>query len=129
MLLAVRVVAVVVVSVVALMLCCYFYALDLWQTYGDVSQGIRLLGITVSDLSQLAFENIRLNLYDHQDKEAKTLAYKSNTLLSENEEINENKPFSQFHNSRNAHGWTLDLCYRYCCWVLLLSRTASKVQW
>jgi len=42
-------------------------------------------------LSQLAFENIRLNLYDHQDKEAGTLAYKSNTLLSENEEINENK--------------------------------------
>lgn len=69
----------------------YFYALDLWQTYGDVSQGIRLLGITVSDLSQLAFENIRLNLYDHQDKEAGTLAYRSNTLLTENEEINENK--------------------------------------
>lgn len=53
--------------------------------------GIRLLGITVSDLSQLAFENIRLNLYEHQAKEVETLAYKSNTLLSENEDINENK--------------------------------------
>lgn len=69
----------------------YFYALDLWQTYGDVSQGIRLLGITVSDLSQLAFENIRLNLYTNEEKEAGTLTYKSSTLLSENEDINENK--------------------------------------
>lgn len=67
----------------------YFYALDLWQTYGDVSQGIRLLGITVSDLSQLAFENIRLNLYTNEEKEAGTLTYKSSTLLSENEDINE----------------------------------------
>lgn len=48
----------------------YFYALDLWQTYGDASKGIRLLGITVSDLSKVAFENIRLNLYDSDQTQA-----------------------------------------------------------
>lgn len=64
----------------------YFYALDLWQTYGDASQGIRLLGITVSDLSQLAFENIRLNLYDNQQKQAGSLAHKTSKQLSENTE-------------------------------------------
>lgn len=47
----------------------YFYALDLWQTYGEASQGIRLLGITLSDLTQMNFENIRLNLYDQQSTE------------------------------------------------------------
>lgn len=41
----------------------YFYASELWQEYGDASQGVRLLGITVSDLSQRQFENIRLPLY------------------------------------------------------------------
>ncbi|MCW1004739.1 DNA polymerase IV, partial [Streptococcus anginosus] len=28
----------------------YFHAQDLWEQYGDVSQGVRLLGITLSDL-------------------------------------------------------------------------------
>lgn len=62
----------------------YFYALDLWQTYGDVSQGIRLLGITVSDLSQVAFENIRLNLFDNNQKQVGPLTYKAYSQLSNN---------------------------------------------
>lgn len=41
----------------------YFYASELWQEYGDASQGVRLLGVTVSDLSQRQFENVRLPLY------------------------------------------------------------------
>lgn len=64
----------------------YFYALDLWQTFGEAGQGIRLLGITVSDLSQLDFENIRLNLYGDEPHQAGPLAYKSYTQLSDNTE-------------------------------------------
>ncbi len=41
----------------------YFHAQDLWEQYGDVSQGVRLLGITLSDLLTVDFENIRLPLY------------------------------------------------------------------
>ncbi|WP_125606485.1 DNA polymerase IV [Lapidilactobacillus bayanensis] len=39
-------------------------AWQLWQTYGDLSQGIRLLGITVTDLYPQNFENIDLPLFE-----------------------------------------------------------------
>lgn len=41
----------------------YFYAVDLYREYGQSDQGVRLLGITVSDLSDVLFENVRLPLY------------------------------------------------------------------
>lgn len=44
----------------------YFYATELWQEYGDANQRVRLLGVTVSDLSLRQFENIRLPLYNQR---------------------------------------------------------------
>ncbi|MCZ0717121.1 DNA polymerase IV [Aerococcus kribbianus] len=41
----------------------YFYALDLFRDYGEASQGVRLLGITLSDLTDVDFENMQLPLY------------------------------------------------------------------
>lgn len=40
-------------------------AWQLWQSYGDLSAGIRLLGVTVTDLYPQNFENIDLPLFDH----------------------------------------------------------------
>lgn len=39
-------------------------AWHLWQTYGDLSQGIRLLGVTVTDLVPRSFENVDLPLFE-----------------------------------------------------------------
>lgn len=47
----------------------YFYASDLYREYGDSQQGVRLLGITVSELTDVTFENIRLPLYSTAVKE------------------------------------------------------------
>lgn len=43
----------------------YFHALELWQEYGEAAQGVRLLGVTISDLTERQFENVRLPLYNH----------------------------------------------------------------
>lgn len=39
-------------------------AWQLWQTYGDLADGIRLLGVTVTDLYPQSFENIDLPLFE-----------------------------------------------------------------
>lgn len=39
------------------------YAQQLWQDSGDLSKGIRLLGITLTTLNPIAFEEIRLPLF------------------------------------------------------------------
>jgi DNA polymerase-4 len=41
----------------------YELAQELWQTYGQLQNGIRLLGITVTNLAPLSFEEIQLPLF------------------------------------------------------------------
>lgn len=40
----------------------YYHAQDLWEQWGQAERGVRLLGITVSDLVSVEYENIRLPL-------------------------------------------------------------------
>jgi len=40
----------------------YYYAQALWDNYGDVSRGVRLLGVTVGHLDEWTYENVRLPL-------------------------------------------------------------------
>lgn len=44
----------------------YFYGHELWEEVGDLSQGVRLLGLTVTNLDPLHYENISLPLWDNQ---------------------------------------------------------------
>ncbi|MFD0897067.1 DNA polymerase IV [Loigolactobacillus binensis] len=41
----------------------YYYAQQLWDDFGDLNQGIRLLGITITTLDPLSFEEISLPLF------------------------------------------------------------------
>jgi DNA polymerase-4 len=70
----------------------YFYAADLWQEYGDVSKGVRLLGITLSDLTEITFENIRLNLYEDQKEKGSTGAVDDNRKNQEPNQDNQTEP-------------------------------------
>lgn len=44
----------------------YQLAQELWQTYGQLKNGIRLLGITVTNLAPLSFEEIQLPLFQDE---------------------------------------------------------------
>lgn len=44
-------------------------AMEIWEEEGEVSRGVRLLGITVTTLDPLLFENIPLPLWEKNDKE------------------------------------------------------------
>jgi hypothetical protein len=38
-------------------------ASDLWYEEGDVEQGVRLLGVTVTNLNKMSYENMELPLH------------------------------------------------------------------
>lgn len=44
----------------------YFHALNLWEDVGLIGKEIRLLGITVTNLDPLTFENIVLPLWEKE---------------------------------------------------------------
>lgn len=45
----------------------FFHASMIWEELGDLTTGIRLLGITVTNLNPLAYENMVLPLYNKND--------------------------------------------------------------
>lgn len=46
----------------------FFQAQQLWEEIGGIEKGIRLLGITITNLDPLAYENIVLPLWEKQQK-------------------------------------------------------------
>lgn len=42
----------------------FFHARNLWEEVGSLDKGIRLVGITITGLDPITFENIILPLWD-----------------------------------------------------------------
>ncbi len=46
----------------------FFHTQNIWDEIGNLQKGVRLLGITVTTLDPLSFENIVLPLWDNEHK-------------------------------------------------------------
>lgn len=52
-------------------------AMDIWEAEGELNRGVRLLGITVTSLDPLLYENIPLPLWKKKDEEGLEDGYKT----------------------------------------------------
>ena len=71
----------------------YFYAKQIFDEIADFSRGIRLLGITITNLSDQSFQEVSLPLFKHEEckKINRERKIATKTIIKKNNKIGKSK--------------------------------------